>query len=95
MDGAMQGDGDDATYLFSSSGTAQNQKQRNLIDSINKKYGGNIVKLKTTSSGMNSKVTIDVHPIAEKEFNIVNSVDYYLRFWKIRELFFEFFRCRI
>ena len=66
------GDGDDATYLFSSSGTAQNQKQRNLIDSINKKYGGNIVKLKTTSSGMNSKVTIDVHPIAEKEFNKLN-----------------------
>jgi hypothetical protein len=66
------GDGDDATYLFSSSGTAQNQKQRNLIDSINKKYGGNIVKLKTTSSGMNSKITIDVHPIAEKEFNKLN-----------------------
>ena len=66
------GEGDNATYLFSSSGTAQNQKQRNLIDAINKKYGGNIVKLKTTSSGMNSKVTIDVHPIAEKEWNRLN-----------------------
>ena len=66
------GDGDDATYLFSSSGTAQNQKQRNLIDSINKKYGGNIVKLKTTSSGMNSKVTVDIHPIAEKEWSKLN-----------------------
>lgn len=66
------GEGNDATYLFSSSDTAQNQKQRNLIDSINKKYGGNIVKLKTTSSGMNSKVTIDVHPIADKEWNKLN-----------------------
>jgi hypothetical protein len=66
------GDGDNATYLFSSSGTAQNQKQRNLVDSINKKYGGNIVKLKTTSSGTNSKVTVDVHPIAEKEWSKLN-----------------------
>jgi len=66
------GEGDNATYLFSSSGTAQNQKQRNLIDSINKKYGGNIAKLKTTASGMNSKIVIDVHPIAEKEWNKLN-----------------------
>ncbi len=66
------GEGDNATYLFSSSGTAQNQKQRNLIDAINKKYGGNVVKLKTTSSGMNSKVTIDVHPIAEQEWKKLN-----------------------
>ena len=66
------GEGDSATYLFSSSGTAQNQKQRNLVDSINRKYGENIVKLKPTSSGMNSKVTIDVHPLAQKEWTKLN-----------------------
>lgn len=66
------GEGDNATYLFSSSGTAQNQKQRNLVESINKKYGGNIAQLKTTSSGMNSKVIINVHPIAEKEWGKLN-----------------------
>ena len=66
------GEGDNATYLFSSSGTAQNQKQRNLVESINKKYGGNIAQLKTTSSGMNSKIIVNVHPIAEKEWTKLN-----------------------
>ena len=66
------GEGDTATYLVSSSGTAQNQKQRNLIDSINKKYGGDIVQVKPTASGMNSKVVVNVHPVANKEFNKLN-----------------------
>lgn len=65
-------EGNSATYLFSSNGTAQNQKQRNLVNSINERFGAKVVKLEPTKSGMNSKVTVDVHPIAKTEYNKLN-----------------------
>ena len=66
------GEGDNATYLFSQNGTAQNQKQRNLVNSINDRFGAKVVKLETTKSGTNSKVTVDVHPIAKSEYDKLN-----------------------
>lgn len=70
------GEGPNATYLFSARGTEQNKKQNALIDKINKMFGApngkSVIKLEPTKSGMNAKVSVDVHPIAKTELNKLN-----------------------
>jgi hypothetical protein len=67
------GSGPNATYLFSSPGTAQNKKQVELIQKINKSLntpeGKSVVQSKLTKAGNNAKVVINLHPIAQQEYN--------------------------
>jgi len=67
------GNGPNATYLFSSKGTEQNKKQITFIEKINKSVnapeGTSVVKSKLTKAGNNSKVMINVYPIAQQEYD--------------------------
>jgi len=67
------GSGPNATYLFSSTETEQNRKQRELIQEINKSVnapeGTSVVQPKLTKAGNNSKVMISVYPIAQQEYD--------------------------
>jgi len=67
------GSGPSATYLFSSPGTEQNKKQIELIKKINKSLntpeGTSVIQSKPTKAGNNAKVVINVHPIAQQEYN--------------------------
>ena len=71
------GEGPNATYLFSSPNTEQNTKQIDLIKSINEKYntpeGKSLVQSKPTKAGNNMSVQVNVHPIAQQEYNKLNS----------------------
>ena len=67
------GSGPNATYLFSSPGTAQNKKQIALIEKINKSVnapqGTSVIQSRPTKAGNNAKVVISVHPIAQQEYD--------------------------
>lgn len=67
------GDGPTATYLFSKSGTEQNQKQLNFIANLNNKYGApqgtSIIRGALTKAGNNTKVLVNVHPLAQGEWS--------------------------
>lgn len=66
------GSGNTATYLFSPAGTGQNKKQLELINKINKEFnapeGKSLVRSKLTVAGSNSKVEVDVNPLAQQEW---------------------------
>ena len=66
------GEGNTATYLFSPAGTGQNKKQLELINKINKEFnapeGKSLVRSKLTVAGTNSKVEVDVNPLAQQEW---------------------------
>ena len=66
------GEGNTATYLFSPAGTGQNKKQLELISKINKEFnapeGKSLVRSKLTVAGNNSKVEVDVNPLAQQEW---------------------------
>jgi hypothetical protein len=66
------GEGNTATYLFSPAGTGQNKKQLELINKINKEFnapeGKSLVRSKLTVAGNNSKVEVDVNPLAQQEW---------------------------
>jgi cytidylate kinase len=66
------GEGNTATYLFSPAGTGQNKKQLELISKINKEFnapeGKSLVRSKLTVAGTNSKVEVDVNPLAQQEW---------------------------
>lgn len=67
------GEGGSATYLFSKPGTEQNNKQIDFISELNKKYqapeGTSVIKSQPTKTGNNAKVLVNVHPLAQVEWN--------------------------
>ena len=67
------GSGPNATYLFSDRGTDKYRKQQELIQKINKSVnapeGTSVVKSELTKAGNNSKVMINVYPIAQQEYD--------------------------
>jgi hypothetical protein len=70
------GTGDNATYLFSKAGTQENAKQLALINEINKKYnsplGKSLISSKLTKAGNNASVQVNVHPLAQQEYDKLN-----------------------
>jgi hypothetical protein len=67
------GEGANATLLFSSPNTEQYKKQTELISSVSRKYGypegTSAVKAEKTKSLSNDKVLVNVHPIAQQEYD--------------------------
>ena len=67
------GEGANATFLFSSPNTELYNKQNELISSVSRKYGypegTSAVKAEKTKSLSNDKVLVNVHPIAQQEYD--------------------------
>ena len=67
------GDGPTATYLLSKAGTEQQQKQVNFIAKLNEKYetpqGKSIIQGAPTKAGNNTKILVNVHPLAQGEWS--------------------------
>jgi hypothetical protein len=62
-----------ATYLFSSRKTLQNKKQRDFITKLNEIFnapkGTSVVVAKATKAGNNFKAVVNVHPVAQQEYD--------------------------
>ena len=67
------GDGPTATYLLSKTGTEQHQKQINFVANLNAKYdvpqGKSVIHSAPTKAGNNTKILVNVHPLAQGEWS--------------------------
>ncbi len=70
------GDGPTPTFLFSGVGTEANKKQISFIKELNKKYntpeGYSVISSKPTKAGNNTKILVNIHPLAQQEYYKLN-----------------------
>ena len=70
------GDGETPTLLFSKIGSEANKKQIAFIKGLNKKYntpeGYSVISSSPTKAGNNTKVLVNIHPLAQQEYYKLN-----------------------